>query len=235
MAAGFGTRLKPLTDKIPKCLIPIMGRPLIEYWFDLFEKYQVTDVLLNLYYLKDDIASYIKENKRKGVRIHLYYEEKLLGNAGTVLENEKFFLQENYFAIFYADSLTNINLNSMLKYHLSKKTDITIAAKEVANPSQSGILEIDSNNRLISFIEKPERPRSKLGNAGIYLVNRSLIDKIRHKKVIPLDFGRDVLSDEEIDKYAYIMNEYTIDIGTWPNYIQANYDVFKNIFSNCSE
>src|SRR5690349_17666261 len=102
LAAGLGTRLRPITDTLPKCLVPVNGRPLLSYWMDLLEEYGVTDVLINLHYLPDPVRRFADEYTG-GVKIHLMMEEELLGSAGTLHANRDFVEGEEQFFILYAD------------------------------------------------------------------------------------------------------------------------------------
>ncbi len=119
LAAGKGVRLRPLTNTLPKCLIPILDKPLIEYWFDLFRKYNITDVLINLNYLPEQVKDYVDKNVFD-LNIIWIYESELLGSAGTLRENEDFVKGEESFWVFYADNLTNINLANMQSFHIEK-------------------------------------------------------------------------------------------------------------------
>ena len=119
LAAGLGTRLRPLTYTIPKCLVPIQGRPLLAWWMDLFEKYHVSEVLINTNYLPDSVREFINvyNHMQKNVKLVESYEKELLGSGGTVLDNRSFVENEEEFFICYADNLTNVDLASMMSFH----------------------------------------------------------------------------------------------------------------------
>ena len=142
LAAGAGTRLKPLTDHTPKCLVPICGRPLIEYWFDLFEHYNVRNILINTSHLAEQVNHYIADNSR-GLSITLVHEDMLLGSGGTIRQNWGFVEDEDEFLIFYADNLTTIRLDGLQRVHQQKKQDFTLSVCRVRNPSEGGIVEIN--------------------------------------------------------------------------------------------
>lgn len=234
LAAGEGTRLRPLTLETPKCLVPICGRPLIEYWFDLFELYGVDEILINTSYLADKVRSYINNNSR-ALTVYMTYEEILLGSGGTVKKNWDFVKGEDSFFVFYADNLTNINLDKMMKFHSDKGKDFTLALFKVMNPCECGIVELDESSTIVSFTEKPKNPVSDLAFAGIMLSNQSLARYFPDKEIF--DLGYDVLPYIVKNAAGYVMREYLLDIGNIEKLKQAEHHVKNKIFKseNCSQ
>ena len=116
LSAGEGTRLRPLTNKIPKCLIPVNNKPLLHYWLKLCEKYGIEEALINLHHLSSQIEEFLENNHYK-VKIKKVYEKKLLGSAGTIAANRDFVQGEEAFFIFYTDNLTNMNFKKMWEFH----------------------------------------------------------------------------------------------------------------------
>lgn len=228
LASGEGTRLRPLTYHTPKCLIPVGGRPLIEYWFDLFEMYGIGDVLINTSYLSEKVKKYVMQNKRS-LNVHLTREDKLLGSGGTVKENWDFVSGEKAFFICYADNLTNINLARMLEFHNRKGQNFTLALFHVDNPHECGIVMLDDSLTVIAFEEKPNKPLSDLAFGGIMLSNDKLSQYFPEKTVF--DLGYDVLPRIVNNSAGYILNEYLIDIGTPQKLQKAEQDVTGSIFS----
>lgn len=229
LAAGKGTRLQPLTLHTPKCLIPIAGRPLIEYWFDLFVHYGIDEVLINTSYLADTVTEYMKQHSRN-LKVRITYESSLLGSGGTIKKNWDFVEGEELFFIIYADNLTNINLRKMFESHKQKNMDVTLAVFSVPNPKGCGIVEVDESMKVVSFTEKPENPLSNLAFAGIMLSNRTLKDFFPDRDVF--DLGFDVLPNTIGRAAAYIIVEdYLLDVGTPEKLKQAEYDVINNVFS----
>lgn len=222
LAAGKGTRLQPLTFHTPKCLVPICGKPLIEYWFDLFDLYGIDEVLINTSHLAEKVEDYINNNLR-GFKIKLVHEETLLGSGGTIKKNRDFVQGEESFFIFYADNLTNINLGEMLKFHKEKNRDFTLAIFKVPNPRECGIVELDEGLSMISFTEKPENPVSNLAFAGIMLSSPGLMDLFPDRDVF--DLGHDVLTRVAGNAAGYIMDDYLLDIGTPEKLSQAEKDI----------
>ena len=221
LAAGLGSRLKPLTDETPKCLISIAGKPLLSYWFALFEKYNVDQVIINLHYLPNKVRDYFHNNDFN-IDINLIYEEKLLGSAGTIKTNADFVENEDEFLICYADNLTNVDLGSMICFHQSHKTLFTLGLFYTNTPQQCGIAKVDENNTVIDFQEKPQKPVSNLAGAGIYITSPEILRYIPDK--IPVDIGYDVLPKLIGKMKGYLINEYFLDIGTYENYDKANKD-----------
>ena len=222
LAAGKGTRLQPLTLKTPKCLIPVNGKPLIDYWFDLFELYGINEVLINTSHLAETVKQYIKDHSR-GLSIKVVYEETLLGSGGTIKKNRDFVEGEDSFFVFYADNLTDINLNNMVEFHRRHQKDLTLAVFRVPNPKECGIIEMDGDASIISFIEKPEKPVSDLAFAGIMLSSSMLMDFFPDEEVF--DLGHDVLPKVIGSATGYIMDDYLLDIGTPEKLAQAENDI----------
>lgn len=219
LIAGTGSRLRPLTDKTPKCLLPINGTPLLNIWLNLCYKYKITEVLINTYYLSEQVEEYLNKQDFK-VKIQIFHEKVLLGSATTVLENKNFVEGEKDFFIFYGDTLTNINLDKMLEYHKNQKSKFTLGLFQTNYPKQSGIVELNKNNLVTSFIEKPKNPKTCLANAGIYLATQDIFNHISGK--ILEDFGHHVLPTLVNRMYGYEIKEFLMDIGTLSNYDLAN-------------
>ncbi len=226
LAAGKGTRLRPLTFDTPKCLIPVCGKPLIEYWFDLFELYGIDEILLNTSYLSEKVKDYMSKSKRE-IKVKITYEETLLGSGGTIKRNWDFVKDEEMFFIIYADNLTNLNMNNMLQFHSHNKRDFTLALFRVPNPSECGIVELDDNLKIISFTEKPDKPVSDLAFAGIILSNARLKDLFPDDDIF--DLGYDVLPHFVENASGYVLEDYLIDIGTPEKLSQAEQDI-KEIY-----
>ena len=221
LAAGYGTRLRPLTDTTPKCLIPINGKPLLTYWLELFSRHSVTDVLINTHYLREQVHDFIERHNGSGQLPHAveFYEPELLGSCGTVAANKDFVLNEDNFFICYADNLTNIDLTAIYEFHKAHDAPLTMALFRAGNPSQCGIAAMDECNRIIKFEEKPKAPKSNLANAGIYVADKRIYSYFPDKDFI--DFGKDVLPYLTGNMYGWVTRDYLLDIGTPENYKKA--------------
>jgi mannose-1-phosphate guanylyltransferase len=229
LAAGKGTRLRPLTFHTPKCLVPICGKPLVEYWFALFRQYDIQEILMNTSHLAEKVRSYVRKSS-PGVKVKLTYEKNLLGSGGAVKENWDFVRDDSQFLICYADNLTNINLSKMLQFHSMNKRDFTIAVTRVSNPEECGVVQLDDDSTVVGFEEKPKRPLTDLAFAGIMLSNQSLIHYLPDKTVF--DLAYDVLPRLIGNVSGYIMTEYLLDIGNYNKLHQADKDIQSGAFSS---
>lgn len=222
LAAGYGTRLQPLTNTIPKCLVPIQGRPLLGWWFELLRSHGISEVLVNTNYLPEPVREFIAQQNRtqNGLTAYEYYEPKLLGSGGTIRENRDFVAGEESFLICYADVLTNADLSEFERFHNAHDGMLSMALFHTNLPHQCGIAALDQNARITEFEEKPAHPKSDLANAGIYLARQTIFDLLPEKPV--LDFGLDVLPRLIGHMFGWLTEGYLIDIGTMENYERAN-------------
>ncbi len=224
LAAGIGSRLRPITEKIPKCLVPIAGKPLLYHWLTLFEQHHIDEVMINLHHLPDLIFQFL-ETYSFQVKVHTVFEEELLGSAGTVRNNFDFVCQEQNFLICYADNLTNLDLTHMIRFHERHRAIATIGLFRTQHPRQCGIAELAEDGTVIEFIEKPNQPKSNLAGAGIYVVNHQIWHYLPDR--YPSDFGFDVLPQLVGKMKGYRINEYFIDIGTVESYERAKLEFPK--------
>ena len=219
LAAGFGTRLKPITDTTPKCLVTIKDIPLLEWWLKNLEKHGFKEVLINTHYLHEKVEDYINNQYHGKIKVTLIYEEELLGSAGTIRNNSYFYENEDDFAIIYADNLTDIDLSKMIKFHHDKNAIFTCGVFHTNKPKECGILATNDEGVVIEFEEKPKEPKSDLANGGIYIVNKAcypyFIDGNK------FDIGKEVLPLLVNKMYAYPINEYLLDIGSLDNLEKA--------------
>ncbi|WP_298564653.1 nucleotidyltransferase family protein [uncultured Phascolarctobacterium sp.] len=221
LAAGYGTRLRPLTDSIPKCMVPICGRPLLCWWMDLFEKHSITEVLINTHYLPDAVRKFIEvyNKQNTGTKLIEFYEEKLLGSGGTILVNRSFIENEENFFVCYADNLTNTDLSKMLEFHKKKQSLLTMGLFHTNKPKECGIAAINDQQLIYNFVEKPINPKNDLANAGIYVTDKTIFDYFPQNNFI--DFGKDILPNLVNKMYGYEIKDYLLDIGNLDNYQKA--------------
>jgi len=225
LAAGLGTRLRPITTDTPKCLVKICNKPLLQWWIELLEKYHVDEVLINTHYLAPKVEEFISELNTK-IKIILFYENELLGSGGTIRDNYDFIKDEKEFFILYADNFTNINLNKFLDFHHTVSSSFSMTLFCTNNPKSCGIAKLNDHDLVIDFEEKPQYPKSNLANAGVYLSSPSIIENIPNGKNV--DFGFSVLPKLTNRMYGWITDDYLIDIGSVENYKRANLDC-KNL------
>lgn len=175
LVGGRGTRLRPLTDKIPKALLEVQGRTITEHLFDLLKKYGIRQVVLCVGYLKDKIKERFGDGGGLGINVNYVEEDEPLGTAGP-LKLAKKYLKES-FIVSNGDELKNINIPRMFRLHKRKNALATIALTTVDDPSHYGVAKLDGS-RVVEFIEKPSNPPSNLINAGFYILEPEVIDMI---------------------------------------------------------
>ena len=221
LAAGLGTRLRPLTDSTPKCLVEICGKPLLAWWIEFFEKYNIEQVLINLHHLPGKVTRFL-ESYDTQIKFTYFFEEKLIGSAGTLRENKDFVKNENDFFVCYADNLTNYNLQEFYDFHKNKNSSSSIALFETDTPKSKGIIQLDQDDRIISFEEKPVVPKSNLANAGIYIFKPSILELIPNNDLTDIGFH---LLPQLINKsFGWKSDDYLIDIGTFDDLSKAETD-----------
>jgi mannose-1-phosphate guanylyltransferase len=225
MVAGLGTRLRPLTEKTPKCLLPIGGTPLLQIWLDRLGASGVKEVLINTHWLSEEVELYIaQERKRTPFAITTFYEPVLLGSGGTLAANRGWLsISKDPFYIIYGDNLCWVDLIKMKHYHCSHELPFTLGVFRTSHPEKCGIVETDENDVVISFEEKPKIPKSDIGAAGIYMADRRIFDVFPtslEKQSEPLDLGYDILPRLLGQMKRYDVGE-CIDIGTHTTYQKA--------------
>ncbi len=222
LAAGLGTRLRPLTDQIPKCLIPIGGRPLMSYWLDLLVAHGVERVVINSHHLHEQMVTYV-QSLDLPIRITLTYEPTLLGSAGTLRANRRFTDGEDDFLVVYADNLTNVNLSELFQQHRRSAKIATLALFRTAQPSRCGIVSLDSEGTVVEFHEKPTHPTSNLAFGGLMVASPAFLNFIPDR--VPCDLGKDVLPLVLGQIAGWEVPGYLRDLGTLEDYQQAQTDL----------
>ncbi len=224
LAAGLGTRLKPLTDIWPKCLMPIQGRPLLEYWLSILEKLDITDVLVNTHYLSKYVHNFLEQSQFKGW-VSEVYEKELLGTAGTIRQNIDF-CKNSTILLAHADNWTCCDFSDFIDYHHNhrpKDTVMTMMTFTCSNVKSCGIVELDSNDIVVNFHEKVENPPGYLANAAVYLLEPEVINWVNNNHKIN-DFSSEVVS-KFLGKIATWENkEVHRDIGTIDTLKEAQLD-----------
>lgn len=175
LVGGRGTRLRPLTDKIPKALLKVKGKTIIEHLFNLLKKYGIRDAILCTGYLRDKIKEYFGDGSKLGIDITYVEEIEPLGTAGPLKSARKYL--KDSFIVSNGDELKNINIPRMFRLHKRKNALATIALTTVDEPSHYGVASLDGS-RIVEFVEKPTHPPSNLINAGFYILEPKVIDMI---------------------------------------------------------
>jgi mannose-1-phosphate guanylyltransferase len=218
LAAGFGTRLQPLTLDIPKCLVPIKGRPLLELWLEKLFDAGIESLLVNTHYLSDQVERVIASSKFKN-KVEIVYEPILLGTAGTLLENLNFYKNQDGL-LLHADNYFEGDLRSFIAAHKNRppSTLMTMMTFHTDEPESCGIVEVDTQNIVRAFHEKKENPPGNLANGALYMVSDRLIQILKRDHQAATDFSTEIIPNL-IDKiFNFTTLERYIDIGTIKNY-----------------
>jgi mannose-1-phosphate guanylyltransferase len=217
LAAGVGSRLQPVTDTTPKCMVPIDGRPMLDIWLDSLEQAGVDEVLVNIHHLPHVVRGHLDARAAPPV-VHTVFEPELLGSAGTLAANRAWVGAEQMFLASYADNLTDFDLNLLVRAHQEGGAIATLTVFHSEWPSAGGVVELDGSGTVIGFAEKPADPVSDLVNAGIYAFHPSVLDKIGDP---PRDIGYDLLPLLVGRAVAIPVDGYFRDIGTLEAYHRA--------------
>jgi mannose-1-phosphate guanylyltransferase len=224
LAAGLGTRLKPLTNIIPKCLVPIKGQELLGFWLDRLSKAGIGPFLINTHHLSEQVQAYI-ENSPYCDKVTLAHENELLGTAGTVISNLDF-LGGHDGLLIHADNYCMADLKSFLLAHKHRPSGclMTMMTFRSDTPASCGIVELDERGVVVGFHEKVENPPSNLANGAVYLLSRELLKLLATELSAAVDFSTEVLPQLVGRIYTYETKEYFLDIGTPEAYHKANFD-----------
>ena len=209
---------RPLTDSIPKCLVPIRGRPLLDIWLELCARSGITEILINLHAHSQLIERHLK-GSGSPVDVRLVREDYLLGSAGTVVANRAWVGSDPAFWILYSDVLTNTNLNRISEFHSRHGAVATLGLYNVPDPSRCGVSIMDHEVVIMEFEEKPQVPRSNWAFSGLMITDRRLFDAI--PPGIPADPAFHVLPRLLGEMRGYHIEDYLLDIGTMSNYQKA--------------
>jgi mannose-1-phosphate guanylyltransferase len=217
LAAGLGTRLRPITETTPKCLVPINGVPLLELWLRECERAGVDGVLVNTHHLAERVEEFVAT--RRGVPVTLAYEATLLGSAGTIAANWNFVDDAESFLVVYADNLTTFALAELTAFHATHKRIASMALFRSPNPSACGVVELDAAGLVTGFWEKPANPRGNLVNAGLYVFRREVRPYL--PATVPADVGGSLMPALVGRAMGLPIHGYFVDIGTLENYYSA--------------
>jgi mannose-1-phosphate guanylyltransferase len=220
LAGGIGTRLKPITHEIPKPLVPLHDKPIIQHTLDLLKKYGIKDVILSVGYRREKIKEYFGNGKRFGLNITYIEEDEPLGTGGP-LRLAKEFLTET-FVMCNGDELKNIDLFDMYMFHKERGGKATIALTTVEDPSTFGVAKMDGN-KIVQFVEKPKRGTepSKLINSGLYILEPEVIDYVpkKGKSMMEIDVFPKIAREGKL--FGYPFSGQWFDTGTLERYEKA--------------
>jgi NDP-sugar pyrophosphorylase family protein len=233
LAAGLGTRLRSLGLDLPKVMVPVGGKPLLEHHLELFKRQSIRELIVNLHYLPEKITSYFGDGTRCGVKITYSREPELLGTAGAVKKMERELL-DGTFLVFYGDNLVRVEFAPLVEFHRARQAVATVALFASPEPWTGGVVETDSNGRVLRFVEKPDPKQvsTNLISAGIFVIEPSVLEMIPAGQVY--DFGKDVfprLLAEGQPVYAMKPEAYIQDVGTPERLAKAQHDFEQGVLN----
>lgn len=228
LSGGFGTRLRPLTVNTPKSMVPVLNIPFLEYFIKRLKSHKVSDITLAVSYLAEPIKDYFEDGSRFDVNLSYTIEDIPLGTAGAV-KNAGNFIDEPTL-VFNGDIFTDLDLTAMMDEHKKNNAMLTIALTPVDDPTSYGLVETDSQNRILRFLEKPNPDdiTTNMINAGTYIIEPEVMSLIPSQT--NCSFERDIfplLLREKKDVFAYTADCYWMDIGKPENYFQLHYDLLN--------
>ncbi|MEE9910686.1 MAG: nucleotidyltransferase family protein [Deltaproteobacteria bacterium] len=221
LAAGLGTRLQPLTDSIPKCLVEIDGKPLLAHWITMLYDGGVYPLLVNVHHHADKVTRFI-EGSPYHEFVSTVYEERLLGTGGTLLKNQDFFGQDpnESLMLVHADNLSIFDVKAFAACHRSRPAncEITMMTFKTQTPRTCGIVETDERGCVRAFHEKVADPPGDRANGAVYIVTPSIFDYLRSLKKEFIDFSTDVIPNYIGRIHTFPNDIYHRDIGTMESY-----------------
>ena len=226
MAGGEGSRLRPLTSNMPKPMLPVANRPMMEHILLLLRKHGYTDVVATVQFLSSVIRNYFDDGSELGVSLSYANEEVPLGTAGSVLGARDFL--SGTFLVISGDALTDLDLGAVADFHRQRGAAATLVLKSMPDPLEFGIVMTDQEGRIERFLEKPTWGQvfSDTINTGIYVVEQEVLDLIPPDQ--PYDFSSELfplMLDKGLPLYGYVTDAYWTDVGNTDAYLQANQDV----------
>ena len=221
LSAGYGTRLRPLTYEVPKCLVPIKGKPLLQYWLDELIHSGINDITVNTHYKAEIVKDFIK-NSNYSEHVEILHEDKLLGTCGTllnVIRNNAV----NEILLIHSDNYSKQNLNDFIQAHNKRPKDclLTMMTFKTDSPENCGIVEL-KNNIVVGFHEKVEYSIGNIANAATYILSNEFLKIISENFHDAKDFSTQILPHFINKIYTFHTNEVFIDIGNIANYTLAN-------------
>jgi mannose-1-phosphate guanylyltransferase len=213
LSAGLGTRLRPITDHIPKCLVPIRGKPLLGYWFERLFEGGVERALVNTHYLPEPVRAFCQQSPWAD-RIDLVHEADILGTAGTLRSNAGYFSGHGAFFLAHADNLSMFDFELYATQHARRPPECvgTMMTFETDRPKECGIVELDSDGVVRRVHEKVANPPGNLANAAVFLLEEAVLDwVVSHPHAS--DFCRDVVPPLAGKWFTYFNGTFHRDVG----------------------
>lgn len=225
LAGGKGRRLRPLTCNVPKPMLPLLEKPVLEYNIELLRRHGIREIAITVQYLSNTIREYFGDGSKWGVKLHYFEDSPPLGTAGSIKQAEAFL--DEPFVVISGDALTDFPLTEGIVFHQQKKRMLTMFVKEVENPLSFGLVVMNKEQEIIRYMEKPSWNEviSNVVNTGIYIMDPSIFSYIPPKTYA--DFSRHIfpLLENTNALFGYKAEGYWMDIGTFEQYRQAQFDL----------
>lgn len=228
LAGGIGTRMRPLTYVVPKAMLPIGGRPLLEHTIRYLREYGITEVVVCVAYLKNHIIDYFKDGKDLGTKIQYAEADMPLGTAGQLKTAQKY-ISKNFLAM-NGDIITSLNIRRLVDFHEKANGIGTIALKKFEVPVPYGYVEVDDISKIQKFTEKPTLTFS--ANAGIYILEPTVFDYIPQNQVVSLEtetFPTLLKNGEELN--GYYEEAYWADVGTITDFERVDKELLSRFYA----
>jgi mannose-1-phosphate guanylyltransferase len=226
LAAGLGTRLRPLTYEMPKPMVPVLNRPIMDHILELLKRHRFEELIANLSYLPEQLRERFGDGSAYGVSLEWSFEEELLGTAGGV-RNVREFFGDSPFLVMAADALTDVDLGALRAAHESNGGIATLTVKPVADTSEYGVVVTGSDGRIQGFQEKPDPAEalSNLASCMIYMLEPEIFDYFPDEPEV--DFALDVfpaLLENDVPFHVHETSAYWNDVGSLGEFRQGNFD-----------
>ncbi len=231
LVGGFGTRLRPLTNSIPKQMLPIVNRPMIEHVLDHLAAHGIGEAVLSLGYRPDAFREAYPASRHGDVELTYAVEPEPLDTAGAIRFAADHAGVDDTFVVCNGDVLTDLDIADLVARHRAAGATGTIALHRVADPSAFGVVPTDSDGRVQAFVEKPppgEAPTDAI-NAGTYVLEPAVLERIAAGEPVSIErvtFPEMVAAGE---LYAFVSDTYWIDTGTPATYLQAQLDLLDGV------
>jgi NDP-sugar pyrophosphorylase family protein len=234
LAAGFGTRLQPLTKELPKPLFPFLNQPILEHILHFLSSQGIKEIAINLHHRPEKIIDYFGNGKDFGVALHYSKEEEILGTAGGLKKLQSFF-QDETFLVINSDVFADINLNDILKFHKEKKSKLTLVVRQDPNMEKYKSIQRVEEGRIVHFLGtgiKNSDPVTQVMFTGIQIMEPDIFYRIPKDEFCGTteDVFPGMIQDE-LPVYGFLHNGYWIDMGTRETYIQAQVDALDGKLS----
>jgi NDP-sugar pyrophosphorylase family protein len=228
LAGGLSTRLYPLTLDMPKPLVPVLDRPVVDHIIEYLVQHGVDEIVINVHYFADAIEGYIGDGRGRRAKIRYLREPELMGSAGAVKQVQSFFEErDETFVVIGCDDITDLNLEAAIAFHRDRNAEATIALAHAEDVRHYGVVVVGDDGAVQAFQEKPEpgTERSHLVNTGIYIFEPRLLQRIPAATFY--DFGRQVFPELLAARAAFFgmrQDGYWCDIGTPSEYRRCHFD-----------